>query len=482
MSADFRRAKIVSTIGPATWEPEVFHQMVEAGTDAVRLNFSHTSHDRAAEILAMVNRAIQDSARPIAIIGDLGGPKIRVADLEDGVLKVEADRLYWFIPEGHDLPDSCDPQRVIPTTYSELSRALELGNRILLDDGRFEFVVEGKEPAGYWISARAVRSGQLKSHKGLNLPGVQLATPSLTAKDHADIAFSRELALDYIALSYGQRPRDLEAARQEMDKDCLLVAKIEKSQALKSLAEIISESDAVMVARGDLGVELPYEEVPIIQKRIIRLAQESARPVITATQMLESMIESPRPTRAEVADVAAALFDGSDAVMLSAETAIGTYPVEAVETMDRIIRRIEHERLTSTGRMGEPIRGSQQIQQTASGAIAAAARRAAERLDSPCIVTFTRSGYTARIVSAQRPNVPILAISDRPRTFNQLALSWGVQPVLFQGEVSYESMLERAREAALELGIGATGQRFVVTAGVPFHVPGTTNMMRIEEF
>ena len=482
MSAGFRRAKIVSTIGPATWEPEVFHQMVEAGADAVRLNFSHTSHDRAAEILAMVNRSILDSGRPIATIGDLGGPKVRVADLKDDVLEVEADRLYWFVPEGHELPDLCDPQRVIPTTYSELSGELELGNRILLDDGRFEFLVEEKEPAGYWICARAFRSGQLKSHKGINLPNVQLSAPSLTAKDREDIVFSREQALDYIALSFVQCPSDLETARQQMDKDGLLVAKIEKAQALNSLAEIIDASDAVMVARGDLGVELPYEEVPMIQKRIIRLAQERARPVITATQMLESMIESPRPTRAEVSDVTAALFDGTDAVMLSAETAIGTYPVEAVETMDRIIRRIEHERLTSTGRVGKPIRGSQQIQQTASGAIAAAARRAVERLDSPCIVTFTRSGYTARIVSAQRPNVPILAVSDRPRTFNQLALSWGVQPVLFQGEVSYENMLECAREAALDLGMGVTGQRFVVTAGVPFHVPGTTNMMRIEEF
>ncbi len=266
-----------------------------------------------------------------------------------------------------------------------------------------------------------------------------------------------------------------------MDKGCLLIAKIEKAQALDQLPEVFGESDGVMVARGDLGVELPYEDVPLLQKRMIRMAKERARPVITATQMLESMIRLPRPTRAEVSDVANALLDGTDALMLSAETAIGAHPVEAVETMDRIIRRIER---TRHGRFPRRTRGSDSLaaeQQTTSGAVAAAAMQAVERLDSPFIVTFTRSGYTARIVSAQRPPVPILAVSDQWRTFNQLALVWGVLPVLFSGEVNYRSMLERAREVALQHGLGEAGQRFVVTAGMPFHVPGTTNMMRIEE-
>ena len=219
----------------------------------------------------------------------------------------------------------------------------------------------------------------------------------------------------------------------------------------------------------------------MIQKRIIRLAQQRARPAITATQMLESMIVNPRPTRAEVSDVANALLDGTDAVMLSAETAVGAHPVAAVETMDRIIRRIEHERSGRFGRLGKPLHGQAEIQQTTSGAVAAASMRAVERLDSPFIVTFTRSGYTARIVSAQRPSVPILAVSDNWRTFNQMALVWGVQPILFRGDVNYRNMLDRAREVALELGFGEPGARFVVTAGVPFHVHGTTNMMRIEE-
>ena len=310
---------------------------------------------------------------------------------------------------------------------------------------------------------------------------MRVGAPALTEKDIADIEFSVEQVIDYLALSFVRQPSDLETTRQKMDRGCLLIAKIEKSQALENLSEILPLSDAVMVARGDLGVELPYEEVPMIQKRIIRLAQERARPVITATQMLESMIESPQPTRAEVSDVANALLDGTDAVMLSAETAAGGYPVQAVLTMDRIIRRIEHERLGRTGRAGKQVEGFSKIQQTTSGAIAASSLIAVERVGAPFIVTFTQSGYTARIVSAQRPSVPILAITDQWRTYNQLALVWGVQPILFHGGISYSSMLDKARDVALELGMGEAGQRFVVTAGVPFHVPGTTNMMRVEE-
>ncbi|MDX1577539.1 MAG: pyruvate kinase [Gemmatimonadota bacterium] len=478
MSAGFRRAKIVSTIGPASWEPDVFRDLVEAGMDAVRINFSHSSHEHATTIASMVDDAVRDTGRPIAVIGDLRGPKIRVGDLE-APLAIEPEARYCFFPQGSEPPADMPAERLIPTTYPELGEEVEVGNRILLDDGRFEFVVE--EVEGRCVLAQAYSSGELKPQKGINLPGVRVGAPTLTEKDHEDIAFARERQLDYLALSFVRRPEDLRTARQAMDKGCLLIAKIEKSQALASLSEILSESDGVMVARGDLGVELPYEEVPMIQKRIIRLSQERARPVITATQMLESMIESPRPTRAEVSDVANALLDGTDAVMLSAETAVGDYPVEAVRTMDRIIRRIEHERLGRGGRAGRPPRGLAEIQQTTSGAIAAASLQAVERLDSPFIVTFTRSGYTARLVSAQRPSVPILAITDQWRTFNQMALIWGVQPVLFQGDVNYKSMLGRAREIALDLGLGEEGEKFVVTAGVPFHVPGTTNMMRIEE-
>lgn len=481
MSAGFRRAKIVSTIGPASWDREVLHDLIEAGTDAVRINFTHTPTDLAGGLVRKISDVARDVGRPVAIIGDLGGPKIRVGDLPGDQLDIEPEGTYWFFPEGEDAPAGSSARRQIPTTYPELAEEVAPGNRILLDDGHFEFAVREVSDDPPWVSAVAFSAGVLKSQKGINLPGVRVGAPALTEKDIADIEFSAEQVIDYLALSFVRQPADLETTRQKMDRGCLLIAKIEKSQALENLAEILPLSDAVMVARGDLGVELPYEEVPMIQKRIIRLAQERARPVITATQMLESMIESPQPTRAEVSDVANALLDGTDAVMLSAETAAGGYPVQAVLTMDRIIRRIEHERLGRTGRAGKQVEGFSKIQQTTSGAIAASSLIAVERVGSPFIVTFTQSGYTARIVSAQRPSVPILAITDQWRTYNQLALVWGVQPILFHGGISYSSMLDKARDVALELGMGEAGQRFVVTAGVPFHVPGTTNMMRVEE-
>ncbi len=481
MSAGFRRAKIVSTIGPASWDRDVLHDLIEAGTDAVRINFTHTSTDRAAGMVRKISDVAREVGRPVAIVGDLGGPKIRVGDLPGDQLDIEPEGTYWFFPEGEDPPAGSTPRGRIPTTYPELAEEVEPGTRILLDDGHFEFAVREVSDDPPWVSAVAFSAGVLKSQKGINLPGVRVGAPALTEKDIADIEFSVEQVIDYLALSFVRQPADLETTRRKMDRGCLLIAKIEKSQALENLAEILPLSDAVMVARGDLGVELPYEEVPMIQKRIIGLAQERARPVITATQMLESMIESPQPTRAEVSDVANALLDGTDAVMLSAETAAGGYPVQAVLTMDRIIRRIEHERLGRTGRAGKQVEGFSKIQQTTSGAIAASSLIAVERVGSPFIVTFTQSGYTARIVSAQRPSVPILAITDQWRTYNQLALVWGVQPILFHGGISYSSMLDKARDVALELGMGEAGQRFVVTAGVPFHVPGTTNMMRVEE-
>ena len=481
MSAGFRRAKIVSTIGPASWGRDVLHDLIEAGTDAARINFTHTPTDRAARLVRAISDVARDVGRPVAIIGDLGGPKIRVGELPGDQLDIEPEGTYWFFPEGEDPPADSTPRGRIPTTYPELAEEVEPGTRILLDDGHFEFAVREVSDDPPWVSAVAVSSGVLKSQKGINLPGVRVGAPALTEKDIADIEFSAEHVMDYLALSFVRQPSDLETTRQKMDRGCLLIAKIEKSQALENLTEILPLSDAVMVARGDLGVELPYEEVPMIQKRIIGIAQERARPVITATQMLESMIESPQPTRAEVSDVANALLDGTDAVMLSAETAAGGYPVQAVRTMDRIIRRIEHERLGRTGRAGKQVEGLSKIQQTTSGAIAASSLIAVERVGSPFIVTFTQSGYTARIVSAQRPSVPILAITDQWRTYNQLALVWGVQPILFHGGISYSSMLDKARDVALELGMGESGQRFVVTAGVPFHVPGTTNMMRVEE-
>ena len=477
-SERFRRAKIVCTVGPACREPDAIRELVRAGADALRINFSHADHDDAARTAEAARTCAREEGRPVAVIGDLQGPKIRVGELGEPLEIVEG-RSYLLVPGEASVPAGGDPRR-IPVTYGALAEDVSPGDRILLDDGRIELRARSVQEEG--VEAEAMTSGLLASQKGINLPGVTVGAPSLTGKDRDDLAFALEQDVDFVALSFVRRPDDVSELREEVGDRSLVVSKIEKDQALERLVEIIRRSDAVMVARGDLGVELPYEEVPLVQKRIGRLGQELARPSITATQMLESMTSSPRPTRAEVSDVATALLDGADAVMLSAETAVGDYPVESVRAMSRIIRRIEREGPPFPSAVGDDPAGRRaRVQQTTSGAIAAAAMQAVDRLGSPFLVTFTRSGFTARVVAAQRPPVPILAVTDQPSTWRQLAVVWGVAPVLFEGDVNYRNMLDRAREAALEAGHGRRGERFVVTAGVPFHVTGTTNMIRIEE-
>ncbi len=477
-SERFRRAKIVCTVGPASRDPESVRELVRAGADALRINFSHADHEDAARVVEAARACAREEGHPVAVVGDLQGPKIRVGDL-DGPLAIVEGRTYLLTPEDASPGNGDGPTR-IPVTYGALAEDVSPGDRILLDDGRIE--LRARSLRGGGVEAEALTSGELTSQKGINLPGVTVGAPSLTEKDRRDLAFALEQGMDFVALSFVRRPEDVTELRDELEGRSLVISKIEKDQALERLEEIIRRSDGVMVARGDLGVELPYEEVPLVQKRIGRLGQELARPSITATQMLESMTASPRPTRAEVSDVATALLDGADAVMLSAETAVGDYPVESVRAMSRIIRRIEREGPPYRSEAAEgPAEGRAPVQQTTSGAIAAAAMRAVDRLGAPFLVTFTRSGFTARVVAAQRPPVPILAVTDQPSTWRQLAVVWGVSPVLFRGDVNYRNMLDRAREAALEDGHGRRGDRFVVTAGVPFHVTGTTNMIRIEE-
>lgn len=478
----FRRAKIMCTIGPASRDPEVLRGLIRAGADAVRINFSHAGHRDAADILERTREIARDLDRPVAVVADLQGPKIRVGEL-DAPLQIREGETYFFTPEEavpRSLPGDVDAEHVIPVTYPQLVDDVTPGDRVLLDDGRLELRTLEIREGGF--DAEAFSTGPLESQKGINLPGVTVGAPSLTEKDREDLAFALDLGVDCVALSFVRRPDDVSELRRETGDRVLLISKIEKDQALEHLPEIMRRSDAVMVARGDLGVELPYEEVPLVQKEIIRLGHELARPAITATQMLDSMTETPRPTRAEVSDVATALLDGSDAVMLSAETAVGSYPVESVRAMSRIIRRIEREGPPYPSKMREhPAEERAPVQQTTSGAIAAAAMQAVDRLGSPFLVTFTRSGFTARVVAAQRPPVPILAVTDQPGTYRQLALSWGVEPVRYEGEVTYDRMLEMARRVAREEGFGRAGDHFVVTAGVPFHVTGTTNMIRIEE-
>ncbi len=475
----FRRAKILCTLGPASRDPEVFRALVEAGLDGVRVNFSHSSHEHTVRAVELARNASRESGRAISILADLQGPKIRVGTL-DSPLEIETGVSYLVYPEDES-PGLVNPAGPvpIPTTYPELSTDLAPGDRVLFDDGKIALSVREIHDQGVVLDA--LEGGTLTSGKGINLPGTEIGAPSLTQKDRDDARLALDLEVDYIALSFIRRPEDLDELRELIDGRALLVAKIEMAQALRNLHGILANADGVMVARGDLGVELDFEEVPLVQKRILRLTSRTAKLGITATQMLESMIVSSRPTRAEVSDVANALLDGTDALMLSAETAIGDYPVESVSTMSRIIRRIEREPGIDDEGQGSPrFRGLAPVHHTVAGAVAGAAAEATDRLGAPFLVTFTNSGFTAWVQSAQRLQVPILAVTDQPRTWTQLALAYGVVPLLLEGEASYENMLESSRVFAREHGLGAEGDSFVVTAGVPFHTPGTTNYMRIE--
>lgn len=465
--------KIVATIGPATAERDRVHALAEIGVDVVRLNFAHGTHESHARVIEWVREAAEAVGRPIAILADLAGPKIRIGDLPEPVNLIDRDSVVLA-------PDDVATGSELPTTYDGLASDVSIGDRVLLDDGLMELRVTAVDPPR--VTCQIVRGGLLRRNKGINLPAVHVSAPALTEKDVTDLEFALGREVDYIGLSFVQRPEDLQDLRRRVGDRALIVAKIEKDTALANIEPILTQTDAVMVARGDLGVELPFEQVPIAQKRIIQLANLYGRPVITATQMLESMIEYPRPTRAEASDVANALFDGTDAVMLSGETAAGKYPFLAVEAMVRIAGEIERTAAFEEGpKYDVPMVHRLRVGATPTEhAVAAATVEAVRLLGAPAIVTFTRSGSTSRLVSSYRPPVPIIGVTDQVRTWRQLALVWGVQPVLCTTEISYESMLAAAREYLIASRIAEPDQRIVVTAGVPFHVRGTTNMLRIE--
>ncbi len=462
------RTKIVGTLGPSSNTAESIRALVEAGLDVARINFSHGTHEQHARTIATVRDVSAAVGRPVAILGDLQGPRIRIGDLP-APRELEAGMSLVLVPE--HLAGDGD----IPVTYDELGNDVLAGNRILVNDGLIELLVTAVE--GARVTATVVHGGPLSSHKGMNLPGIAVSAPSITDKDKADIAFAVANDLDALALSFVRRADDIESLRSLIPKTILVVAKIEKDVALFNIEEILRASDAVMVARGDLGVELPFEEVPIAQKNIIALANRMGRPVITATQMLESMIENPRPTRAEASDVANAILDGTDCVMLSAETAAGAYPRLAVEAMRRIIHEIEtHPRSLNAGRVERRVLSGVNTEE----AIAAATVAAVRMLDAPLVVVFTKSGFTARIVASHRPSVPILALTDEPRVCRQLSLVWGVIPRLVPTARGYDHMVAMALREALDLGLVTKGDRVLVTAGVPFDVPGTTNLLKVE--
>ncbi len=461
------RTKIVCTLGPASSTRDALRGLVGAGLNVARINFSHSTHEQHAATIALIRDVAAETGRPIAILGDLQGPRIRIGELGQSRELPDGSDVV-FAPEGKENGDE------IPVTYEALADDVHDGDRILINDGLIELVVlDVSKPR---VTARVVHGGQLSSHKGINLPGVQVSAPSITAKDREDIAFAVQQELEYIALSFVRRAQDIAELRQLMPKQVLVVAKIEKDSALENIESIIRASDGIMVARGDLGVELPFEEVPYAQKRIIALCNRLGRPVITATQMLESMITHPRPTRAEASDVANAILDGTDAVMLSAETATGQYPRLAVEAMTRIITEIE----TRVKPRHREDRRRLETAVSTEFAIAAASAAAVTMLDAPVLIVFTKSGFSARIVASQRPSVPILVLTDVPRTFRQLALVWGVVPELVKHCNTYDEMVGLALEAVQRRGLARTGDRVVVTAGVPFDVPGTTNLLKIE--
>jgi pyruvate kinase len=461
------RTKIVCTLGPASSSPEALRSLMEAGLNVARINFSHGTHEQHAATIQRVRDIADELKRPVAILGDLQGPRIRIGDLPTPLQLADGSDVvlvYEELAKGDD----------IPVTYEMLADDVHVGDRILINDGLLELVVLDVEKPR--VSARVLHGGTLTSHKGINLPGVQVSAPSITEKDREDVAFAVEQDLDYIALSFVRRGDDIAELRTLIPKHMLVIAKIEKDSALMNIEEIVRASDGVMVARGDLGVELPFEEVPYAQKRIIALANRLGRPVITATQMLESMITHPRPTRAEASDVANAILDGTDAVMLSAETAAGQYPRLAVEAMTRIIAEIESKPVQ--WRREERRRSDAAV--STEFAIAAASTAAVSMLNSPCLIVFTKSGFSARVVASHRSQVPILVTTDQPRTFRQMALVWGVVPELVPHCDTYWDMVKLALDAVRKYDLAKPGDRVVVTAGVPFDVPGTTNLMKVE--
>jgi pyruvate kinase len=463
-----RRTKIVATLGPGTATPTHVAALLEAGVNVVRINASHGTPDVRAGWMAQVREAAARAQLPVALLVDLQGPRIRVGDLP-APRELVPGATVVFAPEDGARGDE------LPTTYEALAADVAPGARILLNDGLLSVEVTRVVPPR--VTARVVDGGTLTAHKGMNLPGVSVSAPALTDKDRDDVAHAVAHGADYVALSFVRRAEDLERLRALVPPTVRLVAKIEKAAALDDLDRILEATDALMVARGDLGVELPFEQVPLVQKRLIREAGRHGKPVITATQMLESMIHHPRPTRAEASDVANAILDGTDAVMLSAETAVGEYPVEAVRAMDRIIREMER---------GGPPREERRMERVARAdvavedAIALGTHAVARMLNTPLIVTLTKGGFTARRVAATRPAVPILAVTTEAATYRHLALVWGIVPVLVDRVPGYDAMLEVVRDLILRRGYARAGDRIVMTAGVPWEVSGSTNLIKVE--
>jgi pyruvate kinase len=439
-----------------------------AGVDVFRLNFSHGTHQEHAWRLDRIRQVEREHGRPIGVMLDLQGPKLRVGDFADGKVRLKTGERFRF-----DLdPALGDATRVL-LPHPEIFAAIEPGTDLLIDDGKVRVRVErcGRDFADLVV----VTGGTISDHKGVNVPNVVLPISALTEKDRNDLTFGLELGVDWVALSFVQRPEDVAEGRKLIAGKAALLVKLEKPRALETLEEIIDLADGVMVARGDLGVESPPEDVPVLQRRIIHAARRAGKPVIVATQMLESMIGAPTPTRAEASDVATAVYEGADAVMLSAETAAGQYPQEAVTFMDRILCRVQSDPLFQSGLETEhPSLGG-----TASDAITAAAKQVAATVKASAIVTYTSSGSTTLRAARERPNVPILCLTASVGVARRLALVWGVHAVHTKDISTFADMVQKAARVAQTEGFAEDGERIVITAGVPFGTPGATNILRI---
>jgi pyruvate kinase len=463
-----RKVKILATLGPASSNNDTIQSLFRAGADIFRINMSHASHDVMRTLVRTIRAVEAQNDRPIGILVDLQGPKLRVGKFADGKVALKPGQAFTL--DSDETPG--DATRVhLP--HPEILNALEPGHTILLDDGRLRLKVT---QVGKGRAVTEVVSGtRLSERKGVSLPDTTIESGALTDKDRRDLDAARGEEIDWIALSFIQRPEDVAEARKIARGKVGILSKIEKPQAVARIDEILDLSDAIMVARGDLGVEMPIESLPGIQKQLVRAARNAGKPVVVATQMLESMISAPVPTRAEVSDVATAVFEGADAIMLSAESAAGEYPVAAVETMDRIAARVEQDKTYS-----QIIHAQRSAPEpTSADAITAAARQIAETLNLAAIVCYTSSGSTGIRAARERPQVPIIALSPVRQTARRLALVWGLHCVVSQDARNVDEMVDRASQIAFDEGFAAPGERIIISAGVPFGTPGATNLLRI---
>ncbi|MDR3376028.1 MAG: pyruvate kinase [Ancalomicrobiaceae bacterium] len=467
-----RRVKILATLGPASGDAEMIEKLYRAGADVFRINMSHTNHQRLAELVALIRGVEAKVERPIAILADLQGPKLRVGTFADGPAELEIGQTFTL--DDNTAPG--DSHRVhLP--HPEILESVQPGHRLLLDDGKIRLRCTSK-PEPRTIVTEVEVAGRLSDRKGVSLPDTELPIGALTEKDRLDLVAALAQSVDWIALSFVQRPEDIDEVRAVAGTSVGILAKIEKPQAIDRLPEIIARADALMVARGDLGVEMPPERVPGLQKQMIRLCRRVGKPVVVATQMLESMIVAPVPTRAEVSDVSTAVFEGADAVMLSAESAAGKFPVEAVAMMNSIAEEVERD--SDYPSLIQRYRAD--IEPTSGGAIAAAARQITETLNLAAIVCFTKGGTTGRRVARERPMSQLIGLSPDVTMARRMCLLWGMHPVVISEDAhDVDDMVEKATKVAREEGFATEGQKIIISAGVPFGFTGTTNMLRIAQ-